>query len=516
MVRDGGTRSILDPHFCVTRLSNTAPLLFIFFVIPISFDIILIMRLLLSFVFTCLVFTSSAWPEDKPNLIFILADDLGYGDLGCFGQEKIKTPHLDKLAAAGMKFTDFYAGSTVCAPSRCVLMTGQDTGHCWVRGNGAAVTQTLRTEDITVAERLKEAGYATALCGKWGLGELDSVGHPNHQGFDYFYGYLNQRHAHNFYPDFLIRNSSKIPLRNITDPAWEEMRIKSGKPVDGAGWATPEGRIEYSHDLIIGEALGWVEKTAQKDVPFFLYLALTVPHANNEGTRGTGNGQDVPDHGIYEETDWTDPNKGQAAMISRMDRDVGRLAELLVALEIDDNTLVFFTSDNGHHKEGGNDPEFFDANGPLRGMKRDLTEGGIRVPTIAWWPGTIQPGRVTDHPSAFTDWMATACDLAGVAIPEGTQSISFAPTLLGNEDEQQEHEHLYWEFYERGGKQALRFGDWKAIRKPMFSGPIQLYNLSKDIGEETDLAQQKPEIVNRAEKLFEKAHVPNPHWKVRK
>ena len=462
------------------------------------------------------VFCGTANATEKPNLIFILADDLGYGDLGCFGQEKIQTPRLDEMAAKGMKFTQFYAGSTVCAPSRCVLMTGQDTGHCRIRGNGAAEAQTLAPKDITVAEKLKEAGYNTALMGKWGLGELGSTGHPNRQGFDEFYGYLNQRHAHNFYPEFLIRNEEQVALRNITSPKWESMRIASKKPVDGAGFATPEGRIDYSHDLIMDETMKWVKKQAETEAPFFLYLALTIPHANNEGTRGTGDGQDVPDYGIYNSKDWTNPNKGQAAMITRMDRDIGKLVDLLAEKGIADDTLVFFTSDNGHHKEGGNDPEFFDANGPLRGMKRDLTEGGIRVPTIAYWPNTTPAGVEEDHIASFADWMATACDLAGVETPADTQSLSFAPTLLGSPEEQKQPEYLYWEFYEKGSKQAVRFGDWKAIRKPMFDGKIELYNLADDIGEENDLGGAEPELVKKAESLMEKAHVPNPMWKIRK
>jgi arylsulfatase A-like enzyme len=462
------------------------------------------------------VFCGAANAAEKPNMIFILADDLGYGDLGCFGQEKIQTPRLDEMAAKGMKFTQFYSGSTVCAPSRCVLMTGQDTGHCRIRGNGAAEAQTLAPKDITVAEKLKEAGYNTALMGKWGLGEIGSTGHPNRQGFDEFYGYLNQRHAHNFYPEFLVRNEKQVALRNITSPKWESMRIASKKPVDGAGFATPEGRIDYSHDLIMDETMKWVKKQAETEAPFFLYLALTIPHANNEGTRGTGDGQDVPDYGIYESKDWTNPNKGQAAMITRMDRDIGKLIDLLAEKEIANDTLVFFTSDNGHHKEGGNDPEFFDANGPLRGMKRDLTEGGIRVPTVAYWPNTTPAGVEEDHIASFVDWMATACDLAGVETPKDTQSLSFAPTLLGSPEKQKQPEYLYWEFYERGSKQAVRFGDWKAIRKPMFDGRMELYNLADDIGEENDLSAAEPELVKKAESFMEKAHVPNPMWKIRK
>jgi len=452
----------------------------------------------------------------KPNFVFILADDLGYGDLGCYGQEKIQTPHLDRMAAGGMRFTDYYAGSTVCAPSRCVLMTGQDTGHCWVRGNARGPAATLRPKDITVAEKLKQAGYRTALVGKWGLGDIGSTGHPQRQGFDFFYGYLNQRHAHNYYPSFLVRGEKKEPLRNIVSPKWKEMRRKSNAPDDGAGFATPDGRLDYSHDLIMDEALGWLRESAASGEPFFLYLALTIPHANNEGKRGTGDGQEVPDYGIYADKDWPDPDKGQAAMITRMDRDVGRLLDLLAEAGVARDTLVFFTSDNGHHREGGNNPDFFDANGPLRGMKRNLTEGGIRVPGIAWWPGAVEAGTESAHVSGFVDFMATACDLAGVEPPADTQSISMVPTLKGNADGQGKHDFLYWEFYEAGSKQAVRFGDWKAIRKPMFTGPIQLYNLAEDLGETTDLAAKKPDIAARARGYLAQGHTPNPNWSVRR
>ncbi|NNE90257.1 MAG: arylsulfatase [Verrucomicrobiales bacterium] len=450
---------------------------------------------------------------EKPNLIFILADDLGYGDLGCFGQNKIQTPELDRMAAEGMKLTDFYAGSTVCAPSRCVLMTGQHTGRCWVRGNSRNTdAQTLREKDVTVAEVLKQAGYATALMGKWGLGELGSTGHPNRQGFDAFFGYLNQRHAHNFYPEFLVRNHERVPLKNVSDPEWIALKKEKNYPDDGAGWATPEGRLEYSHDLIVTEAMKWLDQQAGASEPFFLYIALTIPHANNEGTRGTGDGQEVPGYGIYAEKDWPDPDKGQAAMITRMDGDVGRILAKLRDQGIGENTLVMFSSDNGHHKEGGNDPEFFDANGPLRGMKRDLTEGGIRVPTIAWWPGKIAPGSDSGHPASFADFMATACDLAGQPVPEEATSVSFLPTLLGKESEQKKKDYLYWEFYERGSKQAVRFGDWKAIRRPIFTGEIELFNLAEDIGEENNVAAENPEIVATAKAFMEKGHEPNPNW----
>jgi arylsulfatase A-like enzyme len=463
------------------------------------------------------IHTAASAEAKKPNIIFILADDLGYGDLGCFGQKHAKTPFLDKLASEGMKLTSFYAGSTVCAPSRSVLMTGQDTGHTWVRGNGAAASQTLRAEDVTVAEKLKEAGYATALCGKWGLGEVGSTGHPNQQGFDYFYGYLNQRHAHNCFPEFIYRQDEKVKLRNEYDAAWLEMREKMNKPDDGAGWARKDKRPDYVPALVTEEALKWVEGQARKKQKFFLYYALNMPHANNEATRGLKDGQEIPDYGPYADKDWSNPNKGFAAMNDMIDRDVGRLVSLLKKHRIEEETLVFFTSDNGPHKEGGNDPEFFDSNGPLRGIKRDLYEGGIRMPAIAWWPGTIPAGLESDHPAQFADFMATACELAGVEKPKNTQSISFVQTLKGSCCNAQEiPKFLYWEFYERGSKQAVRFGKWKAIRQPMFTGKIELYDLEKDIGETTDIAANNPQVLEMAINFLNRGHEPNPNWTVRR
>jgi len=452
----------------------------------------------------------------KPNIIFILADDLGYGDLGCYGQKHILTPNLDRMAAEGLKFTNFYAGSTVCAPSRSVLMTGQHTGRTWVRGNAGRrgmEAQTLRPKDVTVAEVLKGAGYNTALIGKWGLGELNSLGHPNKQGFDYFFGYLNQRHAHNHFPEFLIRNSEIVRLRNITDPVYTAQRKEKGLPDDGSGWATPEGRIDYAHSLFAQEALNYIGK-AKANEPFFLYLAFNVPHANNEGTRGTGNGQDIPDHGIYSDKDWPDPDKGQAAMITLMDRDIGRIVTLLQQKKIAENTLVIFTSDNGPHKEGGNNPEFFEASGPLKGIKRALYEGGTRVPGIAWWPGKIAPGSISQHPSYFGDFMATAAEISGGKAPKNIQSISFLPTLLGKQKEQKKHEYLYWEFYEQGSKQSVQFGKWKALRKPMLTGPVELYDLSSDLGEDQNVASEHPDIVARAVKYMKKGHHSDPKWKI--
>ena len=441
----------------------------------------------------------------KPNIIFIMADDLGYGDLGCFGQELIKTPELDRMAREGMKFNRFYSGSTVCAPSRSVLMTGQHMGHTHVRGNagGDMMRQSLRDEDITVAEKMKEAGYRTALIGKWGLGEMNQPGHPMKQGFDYFYGYLNQVHAHNFYPEFLWRNLKKHKLSNIVKP------VSTSSRAGFIGGAATK-RVEYSHDLFAREALSWIKKN--QDNPFFLYLPLTIPHVNNGGSRLFGDGAEVPEYGIYEKMDWPKQDKGQAAMITRMDKDVGRILNLLKTLKIADNTLVLFTSDNGPHNEARHNPERFNPSGPLRGMKRTLTEGGIRVPTIAWWPSTITSNTVSEQPFYFGDLMATACKLAEIAPPPNLDSISFLPTLTGNESNQPEHKYLYWEFYERTFRQAVVMKEWKLIRSAMDDNTIELYDLSKDIHEDKNLATEHPALAQRLISYMEEAHTPHPNW----
>ncbi len=441
-------------------------------------------------------------------MIFVLADDLGYGDLGSYGQTVIQTPSLDRMAAEGIRFTQFYAGATVCAPSRSVLMTGQHTGHTHVRGNAPGpdmTAQSLRDVDVTVAEVFKSADYATALYGKWGLGEVGLEGHPLKQGFDAFFGYLNQVHAHNYYPEFLWRDLEKVPLRN---------KVQRTERVYGGfhgGWATE--RNEYSHDVIMREALQWIADN--KEGPFFLYLALTIPHANNEGTRGTGDGAEVPDHGRYAGEDWPAPDKGQAAMITRMDRDMGVLMDRLQELGIDERTLVMFSSDNGPHNESNHDLLKFNPSGVLRGIKRDLYDGGIRVPFVAWWPGTVQPGRVSDHVGYFGDLMATAAQLAGVETPPNTDSISFVPTLLGRPGKQAVHDYLYWEFYESGSAQAVRLRHWKGVRKPMPTGRIELYDVVRDPSEKYNVARNHPDVVKEIERMMAEAHVKHPSWTVR-
>jgi len=429
--------------------------------------------------------------NEKPNIIYILADDLGYGDLGCYGQTDIKTPNLDKMAAAGIRFTQHYAGNTVCAPSRCVLMTGLHTGHAKIRANGGI---SINEEDLTVASLLKEAGYKTGLIGKWGLGDLDTPGFPNKQGFDYFFGYLSQLRAHNYYPDYLWRNSEKVDLDN------EVIYVQEGR-LKGRGFAATEQNV-YSHDLFTEEALKFLEESANS--PFFLYLAYTIPHANNEYWLVEEHGMEVPDYGQYADKDWPEAQKGLAAMISRMDRDIGTLKAKLEKLGIDKNTLIIFSSDNGPHEEGGNDPEFFNSSGGLRGHKRDLYEGGIREPMIAYWPETIQPGKTSDHISGFWDFLPTACDVAGIEAPQNIDGISYLPELLSKD--QPEHKAMYWEFISQGGKQAVRKGNWKLVKLDVLNPEktqVELYNLENDRAEQEDVSEQYPEVLAEMQKLLE-------------
>ena len=439
-------------------------------------------------------------PSRPPNIVLIVADDLGYGDLGCYGQKDIQTPVLDRMAAEGMRFTNFYAGSTVCAPSRAALMTGLHTGHTLIRGNFEVKPMgQLPLEDsaVTMAEMLKPMGYRTGLIGKWGLGGPGSTGEPNRQGFDYFYGYLGQRHAHNYYPEFLFRNRERVPLDNV---------MPEPKREDGAGMAAE--KREYSHDLMAREALEFVSGEG----PFFLALTLTIPHANNEA----GNeGMQVPDYGPYADNDWPSPRKGHAAMISRMDSDIGRLLAKLDETGAGKKTLVLFTSDNGPHREGGYDPESNDSNGPLRGIKRDLYEGGIRVPLIAWWPGRVAGGSVSDRIGAFWDLPPTFAELAGADAPAGLDGVSLASVLTGSGPSPVRERFLYWEFHEGGAsKQAVRVGDWKGVRLSP-DAPLELYNLADDIGEMNDVAAAHPEVVGKIERYLESARTESEVWPLR-
>jgi arylsulfatase A-like enzyme len=436
----------------------------------------------------------------KPNIVLILADDLGYGDLGCYGQKEIKTPNLDRMAAEGLRFTQAYAGATVCAPSRCVLMTGLHVGHARIRGNREAFKPGagLEASDITVAEVLKDAGYTTALIGKWGLGETskNTDGLPWDQGFDFFYGYLKHGHAHNYYPEFLWRNQTPEKLPNVVA---KNPRFKGN---------VSEKKTQYSHDLFADESLKFVRE--HKDTPFFLYLAFTIPHANNEaGERG----MEVPDYGDYADRDWPAPEKGKAAMISRMDSDIGSLLALLQELKIDDQTLVIFTSDNGPPKnEGGRLPEFNDSNGPLRGHKGEVTEGGIRVPFIARWPGRIAEGVTIDSAVTGADLMPTLAAIASATAPSGIDGLDVSPTLFGKNQPQLSGRFLYWEWGKVDvGAQAARWNNWKTIRDPK-TGKIGLYDLATDIGETRDVAAEHPDIVAKFETYYWTARTDSQLW----
>ena len=426
----------------------------------------------------------------KPNIIYIMADDLGYGDLGCYGQDKIKTPNIDRMASQGLKFTQHYAGSTVCMPSRASLMTGKHMGHCTVRGNprwtATGKPVDLGPEDITVAEVLKKAGYTTGIIGKWGLAEAGSEGMPLNQGFDYFYGYRKHGKAHHYYPDSLWENNRQFAL---------------------PGNNTKEKQGLYSHDLIATSSLEFLNKNYTK--PFFLYLNFTIPHyeltvpeESKLPYKNLGWEERKLNSSHYHHDD--DPHVSYAAMISRMDRDLGALLDRLKGLGIDKNTLVIFTSDNGHEFDKG----FFDSNGPLKGKKRDLYEGGIRVPFIAYWPGRIKPGTTTPHIAAFWDFLPTACDLAGIKPPDSIDGISYLPTLLNQTSGQKQHNYLYWEFNERNGPvQAVRKGAWKAVK--FFNKDMELYNLDDDLSEAYNLATKYPAIVEEMISVMENAREPH-------
>src|SRR5260221_1355446 len=421
--------------------------------------------------------------KHKPNILFILADDLGYGDLGCYGQTRIKTPNIDRLAAEGVRFTQCYAGSTVCAPSRASLMTGFHTGHGRIRGNGDIP---LQPADLTVADVLKRAGYTNGVVGKWGLGLTNTPGLPNQKGFDEWFGYLGHNEAHNYYPAQLHRNQLIFTLQ---------------PNLDGQ-------KGQYSHDLFTAVALNFVR--INKHNPFFLYLAYTIPHAQNELK---DKGMPVPSDAPYSREDWPQIEKNKAAMITRLDEDVGKLMQKLKELRIDDKTLVLFRSDNGPHREGGVNPDFFQSSGPLRGIKRDMYEGGIRVPMIVHWPGKTKPGTVSDQVWAFWDSPPTAAEVAGLKPPEGIDGISMLPTLLGQTQTNQ-HAFFYWEFHELGSKQAVRMGDWKAVRLGP-GKPLELYNLKSDLGETENLADKNPEIVAQIEDFLKTARTESERWPIR-
>ncbi|QDT34681.1 arylsulfatase [Thalassoglobus polymorphus] len=453
----------------------------------------------------CLVFSGiNLFAAEQPNIIYIMTDDLGYGDLGCFGQKEIETPNIDRMAAEGMRFTNHYAGHTVCRPSRLVLWLGKHCGNTGLIGNRSRL---LQPEEVTVAELLKAKGYKTGGVGKWALGnvndpsEVNNVGHPNNNGFDYWYGYLNQGTAHNFYPPFLWENKTQVTLPGnvlMQDPQ-ARGRVSSQ-------------RVSYSHDFMTRAAFDFVR--ANQKNPFLLHIHWTIPHANNEGGRVLGDGMEIPEYGIYADRDWPNPEKGFAAMITHMDRDVGRLFALLNELNLDEKTLVIFTSDNGPHEEGGHKHEFFDSNGPLKGYKRSMHEGGIRVPMIARWPGRVKAGTESDLPSAFWDFLPTACEVASVEIPENIDGISYLPTLLGKDAQQKKHDYLFWASQEGETAIGMRHEQWKLVKyrskktkksksNQQFEEDWRLYNLEKDLGEETDISSKHSEVVNKMKNMLE-------------
>jgi len=459
--------------------------------------------------------STSAAAEQAPNIVFILADDLGYAELGSYGQKKIKTPNLDQLAEDGMRFTDFYCGNAVCAPSRCVLLTGKHGGHAYIRTNGdpgmmLPETKALGAEfpgqnpipddEVTIAEMLKQKGYATAAIGKWGLGHFGSSGDPNKQGFDLFYGFNCQRHAHNHYPNYLWRNREK------------EVQPGNDRTLHGE---------TYSQSQFRDVAIEFIEANADK--PFFLYLPFAVPHLSiqvpNEDLKEYA---DMPEHD-YEHRGYLkhpQPHAGYAAMITHMDRDIGAILDKIEEKGLTDNTVVMFSSDNGptYDRLGGSDSDFFNSAAHFRGLKGSLYEGGIRVPLIVKWPGHVKPGTVSDHPAAFYDMMPTFADIAGVQPPEDIDGISILPTLRGKE--QKEHDYLYWEFPSYGGQQAVRMGDWKAIRQNMMrpraenAGKLELYNLKSDPSESNDVAAEHPKVVAKAEAAMKEAHTTSELFRI--
>ena len=444
----------------------------------------------------------------RPNIVFILADDLGWGEIGVHGQQQIRTPNIDRLAAEGMRFTNAYSGATVCAPSRSTLMSGLHTGHSPVRANGGG--NPILAEDVTVAEVLKQAGYRTGCFGKWGLGDIGTSGVPWEQGFDEFFGYLHQLHAHYFYPEYLWKNDEKYPLEgNRRDVA--------------AGVYSADVIHEQAMDFLRSHVRQTQALAAQapdgEETPFFLYLAYTPPHGeyqvpaeSAEPYRGKFPEQPIPARGGHAAQ--PEPYATYAGMIARLDGHVGEVLDALDELGIAEDTLVIFTSDNGPSPPN-NELELFDSNGPLRGRKGELYEGGIRAPFLARWKGRVPPGSTSDILTSFWDFLPTAAELAEAPAPQGIDGVSIAPTLTG-EGEQQEHEYLYWEH--PGGDlkkhyRAARMANWKAIRNGE-DAPLELYNLDDDLGETTNQAESHPDVASRMAAILEQAHSqPRPHFR---
>ena len=443
------------------------------------------------------------WAQRQPNVIYVLADDLGYGELGCYGQRVIETPNIDRLAAEGIRFTQHYAGAPVCAPSRCVLMTGLHTGHAYIRDNREHNPEgqlPIPAETLTLAERLKQFGYATAAIGKWGLGFPGSSGDPNRQGFDLFFGYNCQRHAHNHFPRYLWRNDQHVDLEGNT-------RSLSGQ--------------QFSQDLFTREAIQFIRDHAE--MPFFLYMPLTIPHLSiqvPEVSLARYQGK-IPE-AEYDHRDGylkhPFPRSGYAAMISHMDQDIGKVLDVLDELGLADDTLFMFSSDNGptYDRLGGSDSDFFESSGPLRGRKGSVYEGGIRVPLVARWPGQIQAGRESDLPCAFWDLVSTLVEATGGKVPTDVDGISFLPTLLGRGD-QARHEYLVWHFPAYGGQQAIRLGRWKGVRRNLLKtnkSPLELYDLSVDLSESRDVAAEQPEVVARMTQILRDTQIPSEYFPI--
>lgn len=436
----------------------------------------------------------------QPNIVYILADDLGHGEIGAYGQKLINTPHIDQLASDGLLFTQHYSGSTVCAPTRSTILEGKHTGYSTVRGNTGfgkgreAGNYPLAEGTRTIGHILQEKGYVTGIFGKWGLGAKSSSGHPAKQGFDYFSGYLDHKHAHNYYPDYIYRYGKEVELDNNVNID----KLGKNKSLD---YKTYVGN-EYVPDLMLEDALQFVNE--QKNKPFFLYYPFTIPHVALQATEASlqeylGKFEEVG----YQGKGYTPhqfPRAAHAAMVTHMDKHIGKLMAELKRLGLDENTIVMFSSDNGVSKAGGYDADFFNASVGLRGHKRDLYEGGIRVPFIVKWPGKVQASTVTEHVSAQWDLMATFADIVGNKPNADTNGISLLPTLLGQSENQQQHKHLYWEFWEKGGRQAVRLGDWKGVRLNVRNNPkapIELYNLALDPAEQHDVAKQHPEVIEK-------------------
>ncbi|GAB5404540.1 MAG: arylsulfatase [Aureliella sp.] len=458
--------------------------------------------------------------ERPPNIVFILADDLGYRELGCYGQGKIKTPNIDRLASQGMRFTQHYCGNAVCAPSRCVLLTGKNPGHAFVRDNRSTPPEgqwPIPPSEVTIQELLSEAGYATGAFGKWGLGGPDSTGTPQRQGVDRFFGYLCQAHAHSYYPSYLWEDNQHVALENDPPVNGHAKFPKDADPNDRANYAQFQG-TDYAPDRINAAALNFVRE--HKDEPFFLYYPSVIPHVALH----------VPDEDLQQYTSlgWNDPpftkakgfgytphftpRAAYAAMITRLDMYVGRLLNLLDELELADNTLVVFSSDNGTtHLKDEVDYDFFASVGELRGLKGSLYEGGIRVPTIVRWPGKTPPDSTTDYVSGFEDWLPTllAAAQAGDSTPPNLDGVNLLKTIQG--EKQSAREYLYREFNGYGGQQCIRVGDWKAVRQQLRKGKlnVQLYNLADDPGEQNDVAKENPDMVAKLSAMMRAARVPS-------